>query len=229
MELMSSTNTLVVSDIHLGSMITRVNELYEILNTWKYKRLILLGDIFENLDFARYPHEQLEFISFLRNLSQKKEVILIEGNHDEGINEVIPRLLGINVFVEFEWKFNGENYLALHGHQFDKLITGSEILTKLAYRFHHFIKSVDMSRKHRVSRYIQKKSTEFCNISDKIAKDAISYACEKGIKYVICGHTHVATSMEQQEVKYFNSGCWTQMPANFLTISNHGIKIHNFH
>lgn len=224
---MSSANTLIVSDIHLGSAITRVGDLHKILNTWKYKRLILLGDIFENLDFSRYTKEHLEFVSFLRQLTQRKEVIWIEGNHDEGINEIIPELLGITVFTEFEWKFNGESYLALHGHQFDKVLTRSVMLTKLAYRFHRFIQAVDLSSKHRLSRYIQKKSTDLCNISDKIAKDAISYACEKGIKYVICGHTHVATSLEYEEVKYFNSGCWTQMPANFLTISNEGIKIHN--
>lgn len=63
---MSTVNTLVVSDIHLGSVITRVSELYKILSYWKYKRLILLGDIFENLNFEKYSSDQLEFISFLK-------------------------------------------------------------------------------------------------------------------------------------------------------------------
>lgn len=65
-KLMYSTNTLHVSDIHLGSVITKLNEFYKILNYLKDERLILLGDIFE-----KYSRDQLGFISFLKKFLAK--------------------------------------------------------------------------------------------------------------------------------------------------------------
>ncbi|NIP30440.1 MAG: hypothetical protein GTO02_10720 [Candidatus Dadabacteria bacterium] len=91
------------------------------------------------------------------------------------------------------------------------------------------MQKVDLTKTNSFSRFIQRKSTEYCNISDKIAHDAISYACSKDIKYVICGHTHVAKAVQHDDIFYYNSGCWTQLPANYLTISNNGIQINELH
>lgn len=227
---MNLNDTLVVSDIHLGSSITRLKELHQVLDRRDYKRLILLGDIFEELNFLKYSPEQLDFVSYLRKLSDVKEVIWIEGNHDEGMMDFFPKLIGIEILNEYEWKYKGEKYLALHGHQFDNILKNKQI-TKFAYNFHKFIQKVDLTKTNSLSRFIQRKSTQICNISEKIASDAMAYANGKreNIRYVICGHTHVATSFEEQDIVYYNSGCWTQNPASYLTISDHGIKINTLH
>ena len=47
---MNLNDTLLVSDIHLGSSITRLKELRSLLDLENYKKLILLGDIFEELN-----------------------------------------------------------------------------------------------------------------------------------------------------------------------------------
>ena len=84
---MLEANTLIVSDIHLSSNYSRIDELLFILHSWKYDRLILLGDIFESLNLKRFSASQLEFVSLIRNLTSDTEVIWVEGNHDEGINK----------------------------------------------------------------------------------------------------------------------------------------------
>ena len=116
---MLEANTLIVSDIHLGSSYSRVDELLFILHSWKSERLILLGDIFQSLNLKRFSPNQLELVSYIRKRAEESEVIWVEGNHDEGINKIVPFVLGIKVYKEFQWEYNGEKYLAIHGHQFD--------------------------------------------------------------------------------------------------------------
>ncbi len=50
---MPIADTIIVSDIHLGSDMSRAGELIDVLNTWTFERLILLVDIFDDLNFKR--------------------------------------------------------------------------------------------------------------------------------------------------------------------------------
>lgn len=81
---MPVAHTIIVSDIHLGSDLSRVNELIDVLDSWVFERLILLGDIFDNLDFKRLSGLHWGFLSHIREVSRKREVVWIEGNHGEG-------------------------------------------------------------------------------------------------------------------------------------------------
>jgi len=49
----NKTHTLIISDFHLGSKVSRSKEAAELLNNLHFKKLILLGDIFEDLNFNR--------------------------------------------------------------------------------------------------------------------------------------------------------------------------------
>jgi predicted phosphodiesterase len=48
-----TTHTLILSDFHLGSRVSRSKRAIELLKSYKFEKLILLGDIFESLDFNR--------------------------------------------------------------------------------------------------------------------------------------------------------------------------------
>lgn len=50
--------TLIVSDVHLGSAVSLAAALTHLLKNSTFKRLILLGDIFQDLDFSRLTSEQ---------------------------------------------------------------------------------------------------------------------------------------------------------------------------
>src|SRR3972149_12010529 len=84
----SIANTIVVSDIHLGSDMSRAGELISVLDSWTFERLILLGDIFDDLNFKRLRRLHWDFLSYIRQISKRKEVVWVEGNHDEGLVEV---------------------------------------------------------------------------------------------------------------------------------------------
>ena len=46
-------NTLILSDLHLGAETSRARQATHVLQETRFERLILLGDIFADLNFAR--------------------------------------------------------------------------------------------------------------------------------------------------------------------------------
>src|ERR1035438_5487861 len=80
-------DTLILSDLHLGAEMSRAREALRVLQESSYRRLILLGDIFADLNFGRLKKEHWKFLGYIRKLSNPKrnvEVIWVEGNHDHG-------------------------------------------------------------------------------------------------------------------------------------------------
>src|SRR5262249_7270660 len=80
-------DTMIVSDVHLGSSLCRAKELLTVLKKSRFNRLILLGDIFVDLNFNRLKKEHWEIFSYILKLPINQpgvEVIWVEGNHDKG-------------------------------------------------------------------------------------------------------------------------------------------------
>ncbi|MEI8135575.1 MAG: UDP-2,3-diacylglucosamine diphosphatase [bacterium] len=216
-------DTLIMSDIHLGSEVSRSKDALEMLKQYEFTRLILNGDVFEDLNFKRLSKADWKFLSYIRKLSGHKhdvEVVWVAGNHD-GIAEILSHLLGITVYDEYIWEFESEKYLAIHGHQFDKFLTENVLITNLATWFYQFFQRID-SDEQRLSRWMKQRSKTWLRVSEKIALDAIAYAKQKRAKYVFCGHTHQAMELEKDGVLYVNSGCWTDVPSQCITIDNIG-------
>ncbi|MCY7360682.1 MAG: metallophosphoesterase, partial [Ignavibacteria bacterium] len=85
-------DTLIISDIHLGSKASRPLQVKEMLESYRFKRLILLGDIFDDLNFTRLNKEHWNLLSYIRKLSNPEkniEVVWVEGNHDEGLIDIM--------------------------------------------------------------------------------------------------------------------------------------------
>src|SRR5262249_3650345 len=40
--------------------------------------------------------------------------------------------------------------------------------------------------------------------------------------------THHALANSTQRVRYFNSGCWTELPCTYLTVRDGSVRIHTF-
>ncbi|MGQ0793866.1 MAG: UDP-2,3-diacylglucosamine diphosphatase [Deltaproteobacteria bacterium] len=224
-EALSQTDTIIVSDIHLGSDLSRAEELKLVLESWTFERLILLGDVFDSLNLGQMSKLHWDFISYIKQLSRRKEVVWIEGNHDEGLRQVIPTLLGIKSCIEYSWEYKGKKYLAMHGHQFDDFIKNNSILTEAACLLHRLARRID-SKKYVLSRYLDRKSTTLFDLSKKVAASAVGYALGTGASYVFCGHTHEAMSMQAENVHYYNAGCWTDTPSNYISIGDGGVRLH---
>ena len=93
-------NTLILSDLHLGAETSHAREATRVLKENRFRRLILLGDIFADLNFARLTKDHWKFLGYIRKLSNPKrniEVVWVEGNHDHGLTNIMSHLVGVRV------------------------------------------------------------------------------------------------------------------------------------
>src|SRR5271166_83301 len=108
MKITDKIDSVIISDVHLGTEVSHVDllldELHKLLDIG-FNRLILNGDIFEDLNFIRLKKPEWKFLSILRKLTEneKLEIIFIEGNHDILISNIISHLIGVKVVKEYEW------------------------------------------------------------------------------------------------------------------------------
>src|ERR1035438_6180111 len=143
-------DTLILSDLHLGSDVSRAHDATSMLKHSRFRRLILLGDIFSDLNFRRLTKEHWKFLGYIRKLSNPKrniEVIWVEGNHDQGLTAVMSHLVGVKVFEEYAWGFGGVRHLAIHGHQFDRFLVNNWLLSSVNTFVHLQIQKLDFKGK----------------------------------------------------------------------------------
>jgi len=221
-------DTLIVSDIHLGSDVCRSDALLATIRSHRFRRLILNGDVFDDLNFTRLTKQDWRVLSTLRRLSNPKrgvEVVWVAGNHD-GVAEILSHLLGVQVYEEYRWSHCGTRFLAMHGHQFDTYITRREKLTAVASYLYLKLQKIDGERQ-RFSRWIKRTSKSWLRVADTVGRDALNYACATAADVVLCGHTHIPGHTERNGVRYINSGCWTDRPSQYVTIELDGeVRLH---
>lgn len=222
-------DTVILSDLHLGSETSRADEALEVLQSLRFRRLILLGDIFCDLNFGRLKKHHWNFLSYIRKLSNPKrgvEVVWVEGNHDHGLAEVMSHLVGIRVYEEYTWNHAGHRHLAIHGHQFDSVVINDFLgLSSFGARIFLVIQKLD-SRRKRFARVLDRLSTRWLRLTPKVSRGAIARAREMGATRVFCGHTHQPLTLVQDGIRYFNTGAWTTSRPTFVTVAGEEIKIH---
>jgi len=224
----SSVETLILSDLHLGSELSRAADALQLLRHARYEQLILLGDIFADLNFRRLTGEQWELLSLVRKLSNPKrgvKVIWVEGNHDYGLSEVMSHLVGVPVYQRYVWESHGRRNLAMHGHQFDRFLSRNYFLSRLGEGIFHRLQRFE-GRSLSVAQHLDRISTRGLRLTEKVAESALSYARAGNIDRVFCGHTHVATERHRDGVSYYNSGCWVDAQPTYITVGEEGVRIH---
>ena len=223
-------DTLIVSDIHLGSEVSRANDALHLLQSLSYQRLILLGDIFSDLNFRRLNGNHWKFLSYIRKLSNRKrgvEVVWVEGNHDHGLSQLMSHLVGVPVYSRYVWQYNGFRHLAVHGHQFDRFTLNNKSLTRFGEAAYYVIQNIE-GRAKRFSRYLDRLNTRWLDLSNRVSRGALSYAKQGGADRVFCGHTHVALHAEKDGVHYYNSGSWVDSRCTYLTVDPEGVNIRDY-
>src|SRR5579864_4787627 len=167
-----TVDTLLLSDIHLGSDISRARDALALLKSRGFRRLILLGDIFSDLNFARLDGDHWKFLSYIRKLSNRKrnvEVVWVEGNHDQGLSNVMSHLVGVPVYSRYVWTYNGLRHLAIHGHQFDRFVLDNKVVSRAGELLFSRIQKIDVRNK-RFSRYLDRLNTRWLRLSTKVAE-----------------------------------------------------------
>jgi UDP-2,3-diacylglucosamine pyrophosphatase LpxH len=226
-------DTLIISDLHLGSFVSRADKLAELLRSMTFKRLILLGDIFDNSNFSRLSEENWELLNLIRKYSDSMsdskpecEVVWIRGNHDKRIADLMAYFTGAKVYDQYVWEFRDRRYLALHGDLFDNFSLGESFIGRLGQQVYLLIQRFDRSGRH-IVRLIDRSHASFRRLSQRVADGAIEHARSVQAQYVFCGHTHkpmerVVSTLSPSPIHYYNVGCWTRSPSTFVAIHENG-------
>ncbi len=223
-------NTLILSDLHLGAETSHAREATRVLKQLRFRRLILLGDIFADLNFARLTKDHWKFLGLIRKLSNPKrniEVVWVEGNHDHGLTDIMSHLVGVQVYQDYTWQYAGLQHLAIHGHQFDGFQVSRVRLSQLGTTIFLLLQKLDFKSKP-ITRMIDRLNTRWLRMSPKVASGALAYARHHRADRIFCGHTHQALHQEQDGIQYYNSGGWVDSKLTYLTIDETGVQIHDY-
>lgn len=224
-------DTLILSDLHLGSEMSRAREATRILRENSYRRLILLGDIFADLNFGRLKKEHWKFLSSIRKLSNPKrnvEVVWVEGNHDHGLTQIMSHLVGIRVYQEYHWEYRGLRHIAVHGHQFEGFVINNVRFNYLFGTLLYLQLQKWDSKNKTLTRFLDRLNTRWLRMSPKVSAGALAHARRHLAQRIFCGHTHAAMHRNEEGIDYYNSGSWIDERPTYITIGEEGVQIHEY-
>jgi UDP-2,3-diacylglucosamine pyrophosphatase LpxH len=223
-------NTLILSDLHLGAATSRAYEATRVLKENSFQRLILLGDIFADLNFARLTKEHWKFLGYIRKLSNPKrkiEVVWVEGNHDHGLTNIMSHLVGVRVYQHYEWQYAGLRHVAIHGHQFDGFQVNNVSLSKWGTSLYLQLQKMDFKHKP-IVRLIDRLNTRWLRMSSKVSAGALQYARQHNADRIFCGHTHEAMHVKEDGIDYYNAGGWVDSRLTYITVDESGVCIREY-
>lgn len=216
--------TEIISDIHLGSDACQSKLLAEYLADIdkRASRLILNGDIFEDMDFRRLKKSHWNILGLLRKLSKKMEVIWVVGNHD-GSAEIVSHLLGIEVVDSYSFQSGIHNSLVHHGHQHDLFLDAHPWLTRIADVCYAWLQRLDKS--HYLARAAKHSSKHYLRCLDIVRDGAVKSARKASCDVVCVGHTHHPTKEQVGDVLYVNSGSFCEIPCHYIRIEGDEVEL----
>ena len=151
----------------------------------------------------------------------------VEGNHDHGLTNIMSHLVGVRVYQQYAWKFDGHRHIAIHGHQFDGFQVNNLRFSRLGTSLYLKLQKLDFQSKP-IARLIDRLNTRWLRMSSKVSAGALDYARQHGADRIFCGHTHEAVHVEQDGIHYYNAGGWVDSRLTYLTIAEQGVQIHEY-
>ena len=224
-------DTLILSDLHLGADMSRAREAMRVLQQNRYRRLILNGDIFADLNFARLKKEHWKFLGFIRKLSNPKrnvEVVWVEGNHDHGLTQIMSHLVGVRAYHEYGWEYQGLRHIAVHGHQFDSFGVNNVRFNYLFGTLLYLQLQKWDTKSKMLTRFLDRLNTRWLRLSTKVAGGALAHARHHQAARIFCGHTHAALHRHEDGIDYYNSGSWIDDHPKYITVGEEGVQIHEY-
>ena len=217
---------LVISDLHLGSVVCQAGLLEDFIE-WAAtaaRELIINGDIFDDLNFNRLSKKHFACLRSIRRHSDRDDFRLIwmRGNHD-GPADIVGHIVGVEIKEEYIFSNGKVRLLIIHGDQFDHFITKYKYVTAVACGMFYYIQKL---APHRAARWVRRVSKRWQRNSELVQRSALEYARSKGCNAVTCGHTHFPLVADVDGIRYVNSGTWTEAPpCPFVTVSGDEVRL----
>lgn len=201
--------TLLISDLHIGFRFSRAEDILHVLNTEKFDKLILVGDIFDIAQMMKRPYWDEHHTAVLKRIlkiAKNKEVVYVIGNHDYPLyylQEYTNKVAGLSLHREYVYKSGKRRILCIHGDQLDKVNKTAQFVGDYLYHIGlHLNKYVNVVRLTLGLRYWSFSKWAKDNVKKIIAKAfnqeaAIKrYRDEYSADVIVYGHTHMPSVTE---------------------------------
>jgi len=219
--------TVILSDIHLGTVDSKADEVVDFLKHLRCDKLILNGDIIDGWALRRggkWSSRHSRVIRKVLKMTEKDdtEVIYLRGNHDEILERFLPLAFGKIKFLKehIHTTLAGKRYLVVHGDGFDSVSTNHKWVAVLGAVGYNFLLGVNRS----YNLWRSWRGQEYYSLSKRVkakVKSAVSFidryeellqdlARHRGCDGIICGHIHTPEDKRVGEVHYLNSGDWVE-------------------
>ena len=233
-------NTVIVSDLHLGSKAARRDDILDFLDKISTETLILNGDIIDGWSLQRgskWSKKDTKIIRKILKISETDtEVIWLRGNHDEFLKDFLPFDLGnIKIVEDYIHQHGSIRYYIFHGDVLDVFITKVKWLAyigSIGYdialwinRWYNRWRAWRKLPYYSISKDIKngiKKATNFIN---DFEINAVRLAKGKGCQVAICGHIHQPSLKEG----YMNSGDWCENCTALVETKDGTWKLIDYH
>ena len=233
-------NTVIVSDLHLGSKAARRDDILDFLDKISTETLILNGDIIDGWSLQRgskWSKKDTKIIRKILKISETDtEVIWLRGNHDEFLKDFLPFDLGnIKIVEDYIHQHGSIRYYIFHGDVLDVFITKVKWLAyigSIGYdialwinRWYNRWRAWRKLPYYSISKDIKngiKKATNFIN---DFEINAVRLAKVKGCQVAICGHIHQPSLKEG----YMNSGDWCENCTALVETKDGTWKLIDYH
>jgi len=218
--------TVVLSDIHLGTVDSKVAEVNHFLRHVRCEKLILNGDIIDGWQLKRngqWTKAHTHFIRIVLKMLEKRDtqIVYLRGNHDDILSKFLP-LEFENLLVADEYLHEGPKgrYLVLHGDVFDTVTRNFVFLAHLGDWGYHMLLAINRAynvwRSWRgleywsLSRAIKARVKSAVNHVSNFEEHIAELARARGCVGVMCGHIHTPADKMLGDIHYLNSGDWIE-------------------
>ena len=221
-----SVRTVIVSDIHLGTPHSKVEEVTHVLKHVRCERLILNGDIIDGWRLQRgdvWTKAHTRFIRRVLTMIQKRdtEVVYLRGNHDDFLGRLLPmQFESLSLVEDYILETRRGKYLVLHGDVFDGIVKNMVFLAHIGDLGYNFLlrlnRSYNWLRKLRGKEYfslsqaIKARVKQAVSFVGKFEEQVAALARDRGCCGIICGHIHTPADKMIGDIHYLNSGDWVE-------------------
>jgi len=218
--------TVIVSDIHLGTPHSKVEEVTHFLKHVRCDRLILNGDIIDGWRLQRgdvWTKAHTRFIRRILTMIQKRdtEVIYLRGNHDDFLGRLLPmQFESLSLVEDYILESASGKYLVLHGDVFDGVVKNMVFLAHLGdlgynlllrlNRFYNWFRKLRGKEYFSLSQAIKARVKQAVSFVGKFEDQVAALARDRGCRGVICGHIHTPADKMIGDIHYLNSGDWVE-------------------
>lgn len=221
-----SVRTVILSDVHLGTADSKVDEVNHFLRRTHCAKLILNGDIIDGWQLRRGGHWTKAHTRFVRIVFKKAEkhgaeVVYLRGNHDDILTSFLPLdFAGVRIVEDHVHEGVRGRYLVLHGDVFDTVTKNFVFLAHLGdwgyrtllclNRLYNRWRAWRGKEYWSLSKAIKARVKEAVNHVSKFEEHIAELARQRDCVGVMCGHIHTPADKQLGEIHYLNSGDWVE-------------------